>query len=38
MSKWAAPEFLEQAAKEMIEAKWEKIEKEKLSKPAQRLG
>ena len=38
VSKWAAPEFLEQAAKEMIEAKWEKIEKEKLSKPAQRLG
>mgnify|MGYP001819276350 FL=1 len=38
VSKWAAPDFLEQAATEMIEAKWEKIEKEKLSKPAQRLG
>jgi ABC-type nitrate/sulfonate/bicarbonate transport system substrate-binding protein len=36
--KWAAPEFLEQAAREMLQAQWEKIGKEKLSKPVNRLG
>jgi ABC-type nitrate/sulfonate/bicarbonate transport system substrate-binding protein len=35
---WAAPEFLEQAAKELVLAQWEKIELEKLSKPSGRLG
>jgi ABC-type nitrate/sulfonate/bicarbonate transport system substrate-binding protein len=35
---WAAPEFLEQAAKEMVQAKWEKIQKEKLSQDGVRLG
>jgi ABC-type nitrate/sulfonate/bicarbonate transport system substrate-binding protein len=35
---WAAPEFLEQAAKELVLAKWEKIQKEKLSQPDVRLG
>ena len=38
IGKWAAPEFLEQAAKEMLQDQWEKIERDKLSKPAQRLG
>lgn len=36
VTKWAAPEFLEQAAKELMEEKWEKMEKEKLS--SGRLG
>jgi hypothetical protein len=27
---WAAPEFLEQAAKELIEEKWKKVTTEKL--------
>jgi len=36
--KWAAPEFAEQAAKELLEAKWEKVTKEKLSMPSSRLG
>ena len=35
---WAAPEFLEQAAKELLEAQWKKIEMEKLPKPTGRLG
>ena len=38
VSKWAAPQFLEQAAKELVEAQWEKIRQEKLSQPAERLG
>ena len=36
--KWAAPEFLETAAKELIEERWQKKTKEKLSKPAARIG
>ena len=36
--KWAAPEFAEQAAKELLEAKWEKVTSEKLSTPGMRLG
>jgi ABC-type nitrate/sulfonate/bicarbonate transport system substrate-binding protein len=36
--KWAAPEFAEQAVKELVEERWTKIKEEKLSLPAQRLG
>ena len=36
--KWAAPEFLEQAAKELIEQQWKKVEVEKLPGPSGRLG
>jgi len=36
--KWAAPEFAEQAAKELLEAKWEKVTQEKLSMEGSRLG
>ena len=36
VQKWAAPEFLEQAAKELLQQQWDKIEKEKLSEG--RLG
>jgi len=35
---WAAPEFAEQAAKELVQAQWEKIKQEKLSAPPVRLG
>jgi ABC-type nitrate/sulfonate/bicarbonate transport system substrate-binding protein len=35
---WAAPEFLEQAAKELVMARWEKIQREQLSLPGTRLG
>ncbi|MDJ0957436.1 MAG: hypothetical protein QNI91_11280 [Arenicellales bacterium] len=36
---WAAPEFLEQAAKELIEEKWQKATTEKLPEPTSlRLG
>ena len=38
VNQWAAPEFLEQAAKEMVQAQWEKIRQERLSQPAPRLG
>jgi len=38
VDKWAAPEFLEQAAKELLDEQWKKIELEKLSKPSARLG
>ena len=38
VTQWAAPEFLEQAAKELVKGQWEKIQQEKLSKPAGRLG
>ena len=38
VQEWAAPEFLEQAAKELLQAQWEKIEVEKLSKDPARLG
>jgi len=36
--KWAAPEFAEQAAKEMLEDRWEKVTQEKLSMEGSRLG
>ena len=38
VQKWAAPEFLEQAATELLQAQWQKIEVEKLSKDPARLG
>lgn len=38
VGKWAAPEFLEQAAKELIEQQWKKVEVEKLPGPSPRLG
>ena len=38
VNKWAAPEFLEQAAKELLEAQWRKIEIEKLPTPSGRIG
>jgi ABC-type nitrate/sulfonate/bicarbonate transport system substrate-binding protein len=36
--KWAAPEFVEQAAKELLQDRWEKIQQDKLSKSSPRLG
>jgi len=36
--KWAAPEFLETAAKQLIEERWQKVTKEKFPKPAARIG
>ena len=39
VEKWAAPEFLEQAAKELLEERWQKVTKEKLpEKSTLRLG
>ncbi len=38
VNKWAAPEFLEQAAKELIEDEWEKVQRSKLSQQGGRLG
>jgi hypothetical protein len=38
VKKWAAPEFLEAAAKELIEERWQKLAGEKLSMPTSRLG
>lgn len=38
VKKWAAPEFVEQAAKELIEERWEKVTKDKYSIPGSRLG
>ncbi|HVO98382.1 MAG TPA: hypothetical protein VMT15_09965 [Bryobacteraceae bacterium] len=35
---WAAPEFLEKAAKELLEERWAKVTGEKLPAPAARLG
>jgi len=32
------PEFLEAAAKELIEERWQKVAREKLSMPTPRLG
>ena len=31
VKKWAAPEFMEQAAKELLEERWEKVTSDKLS-------
>jgi hypothetical protein len=39
VQKWAAPEFLEQAAKELIEERWKKVTADKLPEPTVlRLG
>ena len=44
VQKWAAPEFLEQAAKELLEEQWKKVTTSKLPsttellKSAQRVG
>jgi hypothetical protein len=39
VQKWAAPQFLEAAGKELIEERWEKVTAEKLPEPtALRLG
>ena len=38
VKKWAAPEFLEQAVKELVEERWSKIQKEKLAGSKGRLG
>ena len=35
---WAAPEFLEAAAKELIEERWKKVTGDKLPRPSARLG
>jgi ABC-type nitrate/sulfonate/bicarbonate transport system substrate-binding protein len=38
VAKWAAPEFLEKAARELLEERWQKVTTEKLPAPAARLG
>jgi hypothetical protein len=43
VKKWAAPEFLEQAAKELVEEQWKKVTTAKLDttellKSSQRIG
>jgi ABC-type nitrate/sulfonate/bicarbonate transport system substrate-binding protein len=38
VSKWAAPEFIEAAVKELVEDRWQKVASEKLSMPTSRLG
>jgi len=38
VQKWAAPEFAEQAAKELLEDRWEKVTQENLSLEGSRLG
>ncbi len=38
VKKWAAPEFLEKAAKELVEERWHKVTMEKLPTPSARLG
>ncbi len=38
VKKWAAPEFLEAAAKELVSERWQKTVKEKLPTPAPMLG
>ena len=35
VEKWAAPEFLEQAAKELVEERWKKVTSEKLPEPSE---
>ena len=35
---WAAPEFLEQAARELLEEQWQKVTTEKLPEPAELLA
>ena len=38
VNKWAAPEFLEEAAKQLVQEKWETIKIEKLPQSGGRLG
>jgi ABC-type nitrate/sulfonate/bicarbonate transport system substrate-binding protein len=38
VKKWAAPKFLEAAAKELVKERWAKVAGEKLSMPTPRLG
>jgi ABC-type nitrate/sulfonate/bicarbonate transport system substrate-binding protein len=38
VNEWAAPEFLEQAARELLEERWKKVTTEKLPTTAARLG
>ena len=38
VQKWAAPEFLEQAARELLEAQWTKTTKAKLPSAAKALA
>ena len=38
VKKWAAPEFMEQAAKELLEERWEKETSDKLAMKGSRLG
>jgi hypothetical protein len=38
VKKWAAPEFLEAAAKELIEERWKKVTGDKLPTSSARLG
>jgi hypothetical protein len=38
VQKWAAPEFLEQAARELLEEQWKKETTSKLPKAAEPLG
>ena len=38
VNKWAAPEFLEQAAEDLVKDQWQKIQRDKLSRPAVRTG
>jgi len=38
VQKWAASEFLEEAAKQLVQERWEKVSKEKISGPSGRLG
>ena len=39
VAKWAAPEFIEQAARELLEEHWQTVTKEKLPSPSElRLG
>jgi ABC-type nitrate/sulfonate/bicarbonate transport system substrate-binding protein len=35
VEKWAAPEFLERAAKELVEERWKKVTSEKLPEPSE---
>jgi len=38
VKKWAAPEFLEAAAKELIQERWKKVTGDKLPTPSARIG
>lgn len=37
VKRWAAPEFLEEAVKELVKERWQKVAREKLSMPTPRL-